>query len=32
VYAGVLRDHLGADAPKILAGNFEPVALMAGTA
>jgi uncharacterized protein (DUF1501 family) len=32
VYAGVLRDHLGADAAKILAGNFEPLALMAGAA
>jgi uncharacterized protein (DUF1501 family) len=32
VYASVLRDHLGADAAKILAGNFEPVGLMTGIA
>jgi uncharacterized protein (DUF1501 family) len=32
VYAGVLRDHLGADAQKVLDGTFEPVALVAGAA
>jgi uncharacterized protein (DUF1501 family) len=32
VYASVLRDHLGADAQKVLGGTFEPVALVAGAA
>jgi uncharacterized protein (DUF1501 family) len=32
VYAGVLRDHLGADAQKVLGGTFDPVALLAGAA
>jgi uncharacterized protein (DUF1501 family) len=32
VYAGVLRDHLGADSQKILGAGFDPVALVAGTA
>jgi uncharacterized protein (DUF1501 family) len=29
VYAAVLRDHLGADAAQVLAGSFEPLALLA---
>jgi uncharacterized protein (DUF1501 family) len=32
VYAGVLRDHLGADAVKVLGGAFDPVALVTATA
>lgn len=29
VYAGVLRDHLGADSAKVLGGAFDPIALLA---
>jgi uncharacterized protein (DUF1501 family) len=32
VYAGVLRDHLGADAVKVLGGAFDPVALVTAAA
>jgi uncharacterized protein (DUF1800 family) len=32
VYAGVLRDHLGADAVKVLGGSFDPVALVTAAA
>ena len=32
VYAGVLKDHLGADAQKVLGGAFEPVALLTSSA
>jgi uncharacterized protein (DUF1501 family) len=32
VYAGVLRDHLGADEVKVLGGTFDPVALVTAAA